>query len=59
MQEVEALFLEKKLKWFFRGNRTYRPNLHCMIDSAGDRTFEAHWSPRTGKKVNHDLRFTR
>lgn len=56
MREAEALPLVKRLKTNVQLRLyIYRPNLHFVIDSAGDRTFEVHWSPKTSKKntMNH------
>ena len=49
-QVVEALLLVKRLKHIVGCDRMYRLNLHFVIDSAGDSTFEVHWSPETNKK---------
>lgn len=58
MRGVEALLLVKKLKQFLSCSRMYLLNLHFVIDPAGDRTFEAHWSPKTSKKKYRDPRLT-
>lgn len=49
-QVAEALLVVKKLKQIVGCDHMYRPNLHFVIDSAGDSTFEVQWSPKTNEK---------